>query len=70
MSIAALQEIPGVGDEAPIILADALVTMEDIGLEHGFVTGRDELLRERGIDPAEFHAAHENKKTETKKSTE
>jgi len=56
MSIAALQEIPGIEDEAPLLLADALVTMEDIGLEHGFVTDRDELLRERGIDPKEFLA--------------
>lgn len=56
MSIAALQEIPGIEDEAPLLLADALVTMEDIGLEHGFVTDRDDLLRERGIDPIDFLA--------------
>jgi len=56
MSVAALQEIPGIGEEAPLILADALVTMEDIGLEHGFVTDRDELLIQRGIDPEEERA--------------
>ncbi len=56
MTVAALQEIPGIEDQAPLLLADALVTMEDIALEHGFVTDRDELLRERGIDPEEDRA--------------
>ncbi|MCK5832297.1 transcription termination/antitermination protein NusA [bacterium] len=56
MSVAALQEIPGIGEEAPLILADALVTMEDIGLEYGFVTDREALLIERGIDPEEERA--------------
>ena len=59
MSPAALAEIPGLGEEAAIILADALLTMEDIGLEHGFVTDRDDLLRERGIDPEEERAMRE-----------
>ncbi len=70
MSIAALQEIPGVEDEAPLLLADALVTMEDIGLEHGFVTDRDELLRERGIDPKEFIAQQREEKKEREESSE
>ncbi len=56
MSVAALQEIPGIGEDAPLILADALVTMEDIGLEYGFVTDREQLLIERGIDPEEERA--------------
>jgi len=30
--------------------------MEDIGLEYGFVTDREELLIERGIDPEEERA--------------
>jgi len=71
MSIAALQEIPGIGEEAPLVLADALVTMEDIGLEHGFITGRDELLRERGINPEEFYANQEElRKAKAEKAAE
>ena len=78
MKVAALQEIPGIGDNAPLILADALVTMEDIGLAHGFVTDRDELLIERGIDPeeerarrrAEREAAEAEKNKESKDAEE
>lgn len=68
MSVAALQEIPGIGEDAPLLLADALVTMEDISLEHGFVTDREELLRERGIEPEEFNREPEIKTEETKKT--
>jgi N utilization substance protein A len=68
MTIAALQEIPGIEDEAPLLLADALVTMEDIGLEHGFVTDRDDLLRERGIDPVEFLAQQRSERSEPPKN--
>jgi N utilization substance protein A len=68
MTIATLQEIPGIEDEAPLLLADALVTMEDIGLEHGFVTDRDDLLRERGIDPVEFLAQQRSERSEPPKN--
>jgi len=64
MNIAALQEIPGIGDDASLILADALVTMEDIGLEHGFVTDRDELLRERGIEDTRKETKTDKKEEE------
>jgi N utilization substance protein A len=72
MSVAALQEIPGIGDEAPMLLADALVTMEDIGLEYGFVTDREELLIERGIDPEEERARRraQREAAEAKKKNE
>jgi len=70
MSVAALQEIPGIGDAAPLLLADALVTMEDISLEHGFVTDREELLRERGIEPEDLVKKEEVAKDEPKEVAE